>query len=127
MEKKDIGIIIFPSILMILATIISFGEISFISHLDVKGFFVLSLVLIFPTLIFMQGILSGKNRINIFLSLGISLVTFIVIMVIYLNTSASIYIGVYIISWSLGYFLSKLLFRKIDVQENEEELQNQEK
>lgn len=114
MEKKDIGTIIFPSILMILATIISFGEISFISHLDVEGFFVLSLVLIFPTLIFMQGILSSKNRINIFLSLGISLVTFIVIMVICLNTSASIYIGVYIISWSLGYFFNLIDILKLN-------------
>ena len=121
MEKKNIGTIIFPSILMIIITIISFANIPIISDLDVKGFFILSLVLIIPTLIFLQGILSAKYKVNIFLSLGITLVTFVSIMVICLNTSVFIYIGIYIISWILGYILSKLLFCKRDLRDSREE------
>lgn len=117
MKKSNILTVIFPSIILVLITMISFNPIELTKNLDLNGFFILSLVLIYPTMLFIQGILVSKNKASIILSFGLSIITFTIIMVVLLNTSASIYFALYIFSWLLGYFISKILFNKEGVKD----------
>ena len=109
-KRSELMIIFFPSVIMVLITLISFSNIfeALISH----GIFVLSLMLIFPLSFFIQGVLGGYSTLNVHIALSISLVTFIVIVAVALNSSAYVYVPLYLLTGLMGYGLA-LLFKKI--------------
>lgn len=73
MKKKTIAITLFPAIYTIIITILSFTSLNDTGALEVKGLMAMSLVVIFPLLILIQAIASALNRVNIVISLGLSL------------------------------------------------------
>lgn len=100
-------ITIFPAL-----AILSIGMISFninVDNLDLKGLFIISLILLFPLLFLIQGLFSSKLNINYPLSLLISLVSFILILVVYMNSSAYIYLIAYTIISLLSFYIGKYI------------------
>ncbi|WP_216828532.1 hypothetical protein [Alkalihalobacterium elongatum] len=93
-----------PSILIILLSVLSFSEVT----ANIKGLFILSLLLIFPILFVLQGVACALGKGSLVVSLLFSTITFIVILIIYLNSSALIYIFIYIVSGLIGYGIIKL-------------------
>ncbi|WP_017825061.1 MULTISPECIES: hypothetical protein [Clostridium] len=107
-KKKNIIIIFFPAILMSLLTVISFSNMNVYNTtgIDFKGLFILSLLLLFPLLFLIQGILCAVNNTNIvhiIFSFGASILDYIILMKIYLNDSAFEYVLIYSVLWIVGY------------------------
>lgn len=70
MKKINIAkasIYLFPSIFMLLITILSFMNFREF-NVDWKGIFLISLFILFPIVFLLQGIFIAKNKMNIFLS-----------------------------------------------------------
>lgn len=117
MKGRNIIIVFFPTILMTLLTVISFSNMSIYNStaMDFKGIFIISLLLIFPVLFLIQGILCNINNFNmsnILLSFGISMLDYIILMKIYLNDSSYLYILIYPVLWMMGYAVTYFI-RKI--------------
>ena len=108
MKRNNLITILFPSLIMILISIISLIDIS---HMDLKGLFIVSIVVLFPLLILIQGMLVSLNKTNIILALLTSILTFIGVMLILMQTFEIIYIRYYIISFAIGYLISKILMK----------------
>ena len=85
--------------------------------IEFKGIFILSLILLFPLLFLLQGIISAVNNTNVLLALGISTLDFIILMMVYLNDSASIYILIYLVFGLIGYIITKSII-KIKISKN---------
>jgi len=105
---KKITLYSLPAIFMATLSIISSSK----SAADGKGLIFFSLTSYFPMLFFIQGILCSFFNDSILISLGLSIITFIAIMLIYLNSTALGYIFVYLAFWGIGYgivFLSRKL------------------
>lgn len=106
-KKSNLFTLVFPAILMTLITMVCHYNMNEFNGVDYKGISILSLVLLFPLLFLVQGIVSAKTNTNIFLSLGISTIDFILLMAIYLNFSAWFYTVIYLLFGIIGYALSK--------------------
>ncbi|MBN1038875.1 hypothetical protein DVW12_09180 [Clostridium botulinum] len=116
-KKKNIIIIFFPAILMSLLTVISFSNMDVYNTtgIDFKGLFILSLLLLFPLLFLIQGILCAVNNtniVNLIFSFGVSILDYIILMKIYLNDSAFEYVLIYSVLWIVGYTITYIV-RKI--------------
>ena len=122
MKKKTIAITLFPAIytiIIIFLTILSSTSLNATGALDfVKGIMVISLVVLFPLLILIQAIVSALNRINIFVSLGVSiLATMLYIIVLHtydtrgLSSSMYHYSKIYLMSGIVGYVVGKLIYK----------------
>ena len=114
MKKKNVSIILFPAILMSLLTVVSFSNMDIYNAtgFDFKGFFIISLLLLFPLLFLIQGILCAINNANIVIIVfeyGISILSYIILMKIYLNDSAFIYILIYSALWIAGYIITYIV------------------
>ncbi|MBY7066125.1 hypothetical protein HYI34_17275, partial [Clostridium sporogenes] len=57
MEKRKIITITFPTLFMTIITIVSFQNMLNFNGIDFKGIFIISLILLFPILFLIQGIL----------------------------------------------------------------------
>lgn len=108
-SKIRIITMLVPSILMTSLAIISFTDI--INTIDAKGMFMIGLLLLFPLLFLGQGIACGRGKGNIVLSLLVSTVTFVMIILSYLNSSALFYIVLYLIVGLFGYGLARFTKR----------------
>ena len=100
MKKKTIAITLFPAIytiIIIFLTILSSTSLNATGALDfVKGIMVISLVVLFPLLILIQAIVSALNRINIFVSLGVSiLATMLFIIVLHAYDTRNLFSTMY--------------------------------
>lgn len=122
MKKKTISITIFPAIYTITLTgltLLSSTSLNDNGALNfVKDLMVISLVVLFPLLIFIQAIMSGVYRINILLSLGISiLATMLFIIVLHANDTRNLastlyhYSKIYLIAGLIGYVIGNLLYK----------------
>lgn len=87
MKKKTMTITLFPTIYTIIITILSATSLGNNGMLDVKGLMAISLVVLFPLLILIQAFISALNRINIFISLGASIISTMLFIMISLHTS----------------------------------------
>lgn len=96
-----------PALTMVILAFVSFSN--FFDDLVTKGLIINSLILIYPLLFFLQGIVTALLKSNLFLSLGISTVTLIIIIVIWLNMSAVVYPFVYGFAGLLGYGIVRLI------------------
>jgi len=108
MKKNNLITILFPSLIMILISIISFMDIS---NMDLKGLFIISIVALFPLAFLIQGIFVALNKTNIILALLTSILTFIAVMFILMKAFEIIYIQYYTISFVIGYLISKVLMK----------------
>lgn len=118
MIQKNIRTIVFPSIAMIVITLFATSNLDKFVRLDYKGIFVVSIVTLFPLLILIQGIVSAINRTNIFLSLGLSLLTTIIVGAAFSLNDASIgyeTISFYVIRYLkygvVGYLISYIAIK----------------
>src|SRR5690606_19827370 len=68
-----------------------------------------SLMIFYPTLFFLQGSACSLVRGNIFVSLGISIVAYIIVLLIWMNSSAIFYIFAYLLIGFLGYGITHLI------------------
>jgi hypothetical protein len=109
MKIKNAIIVLFPSIIMTLINIYSFS-IDIMGEYDKMGTIILSLIIINPLMFFIQGIMSGKERINILLALGTSVAIYVLECLIYLNSSALPYCVVYIIIGILTYLFGRWFY-----------------
>ncbi|AGF54665.1 hypothetical protein BJV45_000148 [Clostridium saccharoperbutylacetonicum] len=110
-KNRNVVTIIFPSLFMTIITIISFSNMLNFNVIEFKGSFILSLILLFPLLFLLQGIISAVNNTNVLLALGISTLDFIILMMVYLNDSASIYILIYLVFGLIGYIITKSIIK----------------
>jgi len=81
------------------------------SGIDYEGIVILSLLFLFPLLFLLQGIFSALSSTNVFLSLGVSILCFIILMMVYLNDSAALYILIYLVIEFLGYSSTKFILK----------------
>ncbi|WP_078427937.1 hypothetical protein [Alkalihalobacterium alkalinitrilicum] len=94
----------FPAIIIFLISLVSFTT----THPNLKGLFIISLLVIFPLLYFIQRIVCSVFKVNFLYSLFISTMAFLIVLLVFLNSSAIIYIFMYIVTGILGYGLVKL-------------------
>lgn len=113
MKKIRVCIVIFPSIVMSLITMLSCSLMTKNFYFDWKGIFIISIVLVFPLLFLIQGVASVLSKTNVFLSFGVSVLTFLMLMIIYLNGSSLIGILIYLIVGFIGYGIGYGLEKKV--------------
>jgi hypothetical protein len=111
MKKKNVVTVLFPLLFMTIITIISFSNMLDFKGIDFKGIFILSLILLFPLLFLLQGIICAINNTNLFLSLGVSILNFIILLMVYLNDSALIYVFIYLTFGVIGYLITKSIVK----------------
>lgn len=80
-------------------------------HID-HSMFILSLLLLFPLLAFVQGIVTALLNSKIILSIGFTATAFLFILILWLNNSAWIYFFVYIIIGFAIFSLVRWMRRK---------------
>lgn len=102
---------------MAVITILSFSNIniSIRMWIEYSGFFIVSIIILFPLLFLIQGMVCAINEtgiINIVLSLIVSVSAYVILMYVYLNYSAGAYIIFYSAMWAAGY-ASVLIVKKI--------------
>ncbi|NRT36546.1 hypothetical protein BJV38_000866 [Clostridium beijerinckii] len=108
MKTRTVITILFPTIFMVIMGKISFFYMSGFNGIEFKGIFILSLILLFPALFLIQGIICAKYNINVLLSLGVSILGFRILMIVYLNDSALIYLLGYVTFEVTGYLIAKI-------------------
>lgn len=109
MKNKTILTILFPTLVMIVISTICFTDI--LKSIDTKAIFILSLFTIFPICFLVQGVLCKLNKVNILISLATSSLIFTIIIFMYMNSTALIYLMINLISGILGYCTTYLLNR----------------
>lgn len=111
MKKKSVVTALFPALFMTITTIVSFSNMLDFNGIDYKGIYILSLILLFPLLFLLQGIICAINNTNVFLSVGLSILTFIILMIVYLNDSAFIYVLIYFTFGAVGHLIAKFIMK----------------
>ncbi|EGT3615750.1 hypothetical protein FHH43_05790 [Clostridium perfringens] len=109
LNKRDGVVIFFPALIMFLLSAFLSLDLNNLGTLDLKGLLIGSLIVIFPILFFLQGIIVCKNHMKIILPYIVSAVSFIVVALIFFNSSAIGYIAFYTICEAIGYFPNKLI------------------
>jgi|GEM_PF-5218496 len=100
-----------PAFLMVILALLSFSNL--FDDMFRKGLLINSLILYYPSLLFLQGIVTAMIKGNPFLNAGSSLLAFMFILFIWLNSSALIYILIYLISFLLGYWIIKMFKKRV--------------
>lgn len=110
LSKYSMFSMVLPAILMLL--------VGYLTLTDILGtqtdhtYFLLALIIIFPIIFLIQGIFSAILKDNIWVSLGISTFMFIVIMFLWLNSSAAGYIIFYVLIGFIGFGMVRLLSKR---------------
>ncbi|WP_052356747.1 hypothetical protein [Faecalimicrobium dakarense] len=92
--------------------LITFFIIFTISNIfNLKGLFIVGIVVLFPLSFMIEGIICARKNIGWIAPLALSLITFLVIIFVYLNDSANIYLIYYSIAYILGYIPTKLVLK----------------
>ena len=116
MNNKKMLTVLHIAIPIVIMVILAY--VAFVSSDDVfaKGLLITSLFAYYPILFLLQGIAASLLKANIFISLGISAAAFIIILLIWMNSSALIYTVLYLIVGFIGYaitsFIQKLIKSK---------------
>lgn len=101
-----------PSILMWGILLITYSNTFNIRELDLKGLFIVNLILVFPLLFLIQGILTVILRNNPFVDYLVSTMVYLIAAGRYLNSSAygyAIYFGVF---YLVGYGITKVVIKR---------------
>lgn len=108
LNKREGVVILFPALIMFLLSAFLSLDLSNLGALDLKGLLIASLIIIFPILFFIQGIIVAKKHMKIILPYIVSSVSFIVVALIFFNSSAIGYIIIYTIFEIIGYVSHKI-------------------
>lgn len=108
-SKYSVICMVLPAILMFVIGYLTLTD--FLGAQD-HGYFILALIIIFPMIFLIQGIFSAILKENLWVSLGISTVAYVVIMFLWMNSSAVGYIIFYLLSGFLGYGAVRLVTKK---------------
>lgn len=109
MKNKGILTVLFPTFFMTIMTITASTPNTV--NVDFKSILVLSSLLIFPLLFLLQGIICALGNINVLLSLGVSILDFLILVMIYLNDSAFFYVPIYLMLGTIGYLTAKFILK----------------
>lgn len=113
MNKSKIISVLLPTLIMILLSLLFIPNdtSSSFNKIDFKGLSILIIILFYPSLFFIEGVAVACTKTNPILALVISLLTFIIILFIFLNSSALIYAVIYSLIYLLGYSITKLCLK----------------
>lgn len=103
MEKRNVLLFIHIIVPALVMFVLAYSAFLSPNDLYTMGFILNSLVIYFPLLFLLQGVVCALLRANLFLSLGVSLIAFIIVVFVWLNSSAAIYLILYISVWLIGY------------------------
>ncbi|MDZ5253849.1 hypothetical protein [Clostridium sp. LIBA-8841] len=109
LNKRNGVVVFFPALIMFLLSAFLSLDLAQLGTLDLKGLLIASLIIIFPILFFLQGIMISKKHMGIVFPYIVSAVSFIVVALIFFNSSAIGYIVFYTICEALGYFSNKII------------------
>ncbi|HHD2753555.1 TPA: hypothetical protein ACOTG0_002367 [Clostridium perfringens] len=109
LNKIEGVVIFFPALIMFLLSSFLSLDLNKLGTLDLKGLLIGSLIVIFPILFFLQGIIVSKKHMKIFFPYIVSAISFIVVALIFFNSSAIGYVAFYTICEALGYFSNKII------------------
>ncbi|MGE8203013.1 hypothetical protein ACQKP0_00390 [Heyndrickxia sp. NPDC080065] len=98
---NKIALYILPAIIILIVGYVSFTDVLF-QQTDHKYFFI-SLLIIYPAIFLIHGVITAILKGNIYISLGISTLGFLITILIWANSSAIGYILVYLLLGFLGY------------------------
>lgn len=74
-----------------------------------KGLFIIGIVGIIPISFFIEGVICSRKNIGWIIPLIVSLIAFFIVIIVFMNDSANVYLKYYAISYILGYVLEKLI------------------
>lgn len=77
--------------------------------LGLKGVFIIGLVAIIPVSFFVEGVICSRKKIGWIIPLIISLTLFFIVIILFMNDSANVYLKYYAIAYILGYLLEKII------------------
>ncbi|MGX4600191.1 hypothetical protein [Faecalimicrobium sp. JNUCC 81] len=101
MKKNVFGNFI-PMITMLVIVILGFV-------LGFKGLFIVGIVGIIPISFFIEGVMCSRKNIGWIIPLLVSLIAFFIVIIVFMNDSANVYLKYYAIAYILGYVLEKLI------------------
>ncbi|KAB2333286.1 hypothetical protein F7731_15605 [Cytobacillus depressus] len=99
-----------PAIAIIKIGYFSFTDVIF-QHTDHKYFFI-SLIVLYPAIFLIQGVITAILKSNIFIPLVISILGFVITISLWANSSALGYVFVYILFALLGYGVTRLFQKR---------------
>lgn len=101
MKKNVFGNFI-PMITILVIVILGFV-------LGFKGLFIVGIVGIIPISFFIEGVMCSRKNIGWIIPLIVSLIAFFIVIIVFMNDSAYVYLKYYAIAYILGYVLEKLI------------------
>lgn len=101
MEKSIFGNFI-PIITMLLAVILG-------CVLGLKEVFIIGLTCIIPISFFVEGVMCSRKKIGWIIPLVTSLTAFFIIIILFMNDSANVYLKYYAIAYIVGYLIDKMI------------------
>jgi hypothetical protein len=100
--KKSLFGNFIPIITMLVVVILGFG-------FCLKEVFIIGLVGIVPVSFFVEGVMCSRKKIGWIIPLITSLTAFFIVIIIFMNDSANVYLKYYAIAYILGYILEKMI------------------
>ena len=100
--KKNIFGNFIPTITMLVIAIISY-------FFRFKDLLIVGIVGIIPISFFIEGVMCSRKNIGWIIPLLISLITFFIVIIVFMNDSANVYLKYYLVVYILGYLLEKLI------------------
>lgn len=110
MKLKKTTCVLFPSLIIGLILFILNTNIFNLKDLDIKGFFIISLIVIIPLIFLIQGVVTVITNSNPFLAFLVSAIGYSILMIS--NTSALCYIVYFALFYILGYIIVKYLIKR---------------
>lgn len=114
MKNRKTLVVIHIAVPVFLIFIFAYIAFTASDDLFAKGLVLNSLIVYYPVLFLLQGSASSLLKTNVFLSLGISIAMFIIVLLIWLNSSAFIYVFAYVIIGFIGYAITRLIQKSIN-------------
>ncbi|GAA0106541.1 hypothetical protein UT300013_31650 [Paraclostridium sordellii] len=106
MKKNVFGNFI-PIITMLVVIILGVG-------FNLKGVFIIGLVGIVPLSFFIEGVMCSRKKIGFIIPLITSLTAFFIVILIYMNDSANVYLKYCLVAYILGYLFEKMISNIVD-------------
>lgn len=112
---KSFFVLVGPALILLILALLAFGDLFGTEYK--KGFFVMFLFLVYPMIFFFQGRAYSLGKSNIF-ALIFSFSTVIIIIYMFMNSTATIYLVMYAISCAAGYLSDIIYKRRIEKGKN---------
>lgn len=110
--KRQAMVISHITIPVLLIFVLAYMAFTSSNDLIGMGLIFNSLMIFYPLLFLVQGSICALLRANIFLSLSISTIAFIIVLFIWLNSSALFYVFVYLALGFISYAITRFIQNK---------------